>query len=129
MAELVVYPDVEALAIGVLKPHLGSTKVATSVPNPRPDRLVRVWSAGGSDRTMVTSTRLVVVQCWDKASPSASDLAELCFAAVKSAQHDPSRPEIRRVQTVGAPAFFPDPDTNVPRYQFTVAIDVRGAVR
>lgn len=123
-----MYPDVEALVIACLKPHVGSTKVATEVPNPRPDRLVRVWSAGGSDRTMVTSTRLLVVQCWDKLSPAASDLAELCFAAVKSAQHDPGQPTIRRVQTVGAPAFFPDPDTNLPRYQFTVAIDVRGVV-
>jgi len=34
---------------------------------------------------------------------------------------------VRKVETVGGVQYFPDPDTNKPRYQFTVRWHVRPA--
>jgi hypothetical protein len=128
--ELVVYDNVEVVTKRYLDAHLGDgTKVATKMPNPRPanDRFVKLEAAGGSDRTMVTSTRLVVVQCWDRDPVKAAALAERCFAILHAARRDPAS-GVRHVATVSAPQSFPDPDTGIPRYQFAVALDLRGAV-
>jgi hypothetical protein len=68
------------------------------------------------------------VQCWDVSEPAAAELSERVAALLIAAQYDPTAPDIRGVQMVGEPTSFPDPGTALPRYQFTVSIDVRGHV-
>ena len=134
MVELVVFPDVEAALVAYLKPRLTGVKVATKVPNPggtNPPpigKLVRVEAAGGSGRGLAMSKRLLIVQCWDTKSADAAALCERVAALVFAAQYDPAVPEIRGVTSVGEPASFPDPDTSLPRYQFSASLDVRGHI-
>ncbi|WP_069164910.1 hypothetical protein [Nocardia altamirensis] len=130
MTELVVYPGIEALVVAYLSRQLTARAdkaiVATRIPNPRPDRLVRVTAAGGGDDRLVLSSRLVITECWDTSEPAAADLAELCHALLLAARRDPAEPQIRHAVTVGAPVNHPDPDTRHPRYQFTISLDLRG---
>ncbi|QDH92282.1 tail terminator [Gordonia phage Spooky] len=134
MVELVVFPDVEAALIAYLKPHLPGVKVSTKVPNPggpNPPpiaKLVKVEAAGGSGRGLAVSKRLLIVQCWDTKSSDAAALCERVAALVFAAQYDPAVPEVRGVTSVGEPASFPDPDTSLPRYQFSASLDVRGHI-
>lgn len=130
MVEIITAPDVEAVAISYLKSHLtDGTKVATKAPTPVIGRFVRVQSAPGGNDSLVLSERLLIVQCWDPQAPAASALAEWCFAILKAAQRDPAEPRIRAVTVAGTPASFPDPDTTLPRYQFTVGLTLRGRLR
>lgn len=130
--ELVVYTGVEILVWPYLTAELSargeSVHVGTKVPNPRPDRLIRITAAGGGERALVLSTRTAIFECWDTSEPQAQRLAELSYAIMRAAQYDPSIPTVRKVGTVSAPKYFPDPESASPRYQFTLAIDVRGAV-
>lgn len=132
MAELVVYPDVESLLVWYLGAEFGlrgeMARVGTKVPNPRPNRFVRITAAGGGERAIVLSSRTVIFECWDTDDPAASALAELSYAIMRAAQWDAAVPTIRNVATVGAPASFPDPDTGTSRYQFTLSVDLRGHV-
>lgn len=128
MVELVVFPDVEAAIVAYLKPKLVGVKVSTTVPNPRVPKMVRVQAAGGSGRGLTVSKRVLIVQCWDTKSPDAASLCERVAAIVYAAQHDPAIPEIRGVTSIGEPASFPDPDTSLPRYQFSASLDVRGHI-
>lgn len=128
MVELVVFPDVESAVIAYLKPHLTGVKVATKVPNPRVPKMVRVEAAGGSGRGLAVSRRLLIVQCWESDSVAAALLCERVAALIYAAQYDPTIPEIRKVTSVGEPASFPDPDTALPRYQFSASLDVRGHI-
>lgn len=126
MVELVVFPDVEAAMVAYLKPKLVGVKVSTTVPNPRSPKMVRVEAAGGSGRGLAVSKRVLIVQCWDTSSPDAANLCERVAAIVHAAERDPTIPEIRGVTSIGEPTSFPDPDTSLPRYQFSVSLDVRG---
>ncbi|ATL65141.1 hypothetical protein [Nocardia terpenica] len=130
MTGLVVYPAVESLVVAYLARTLAARTdqvvVATKVPAPRPDRLVRVTAAGGGNDRFVLASRLVIVECWDIREPGAADLAELCHALLLAARRDPAEPAIRNTVTVGAPVNHPDPDTHHARYQCTVSIDLRG---
>ena len=128
MVELVVFPDVEAAMVAYLKPKLVGVKVSTTVPNPRAPKMVRVEAAGGSSRGLAVSQRVLIVQCWDTKSPDAANLCERVAAIVHAAQYDPAIPEIRGVTSIGEPASFPDPDTSLPRYQFSASLDVRGHI-
>jgi hypothetical protein len=131
--EVIVFPDVEDVAIGYLTTELSDRSdtalVTDEIPSPnRPDRIVVVESAGpGGDINLTTTRRSVIVQCWDGNRSAAAKLAETCFALLKAAQGQQVRDDfIRKVTTVSAPTYFPDARTDLPRYQFTVALDLAG---
>ena len=128
MVEVVQFPSVESLVRAYLAPKLPGSRVATRIPNPREARMVRLQAVGGSRRGLALSSRLLIVQCWDSSEPATAALAETVSAIVFAAEHDPDVPEIRRVRSVGEPSSFPDPGTSLPRYQFTVSLDIRGHV-
>ena len=128
MVELVIFPDVEGAIIAYLEPKLPGVEVSTEVPYPRVPKMVHVEAAGGSGRGLALSRRLVIVQCWETESPDAAALSERVAAIIYAAQYDPAIPEIRGVTSIGEPASFPDPDTDLPRYQFSASLDVRGHI-
>lgn len=130
MVEVLVAPDVEGVVAGFLRSGLSDRgragTVATRVPEIMPARMVRVSLTGGSRRDVVTDRPQVTVECWESSSVEASATARLCEGLLFSAAGSSvGGVWVRRVESVGGVQFFPDPDTNSPRYQFTVRLDVR----
>lgn len=128
----VAFTDVEALAVAYLRAQLSArgdtAKVATEVPSPRPTRLVKVTRNGGVATWPVTDTALLVAQCWDTDTIGASTLARLVRALLWALPADATHgADVRRVDEVGGLAFFPDPNTDLPRYQLSVEINIRGS--
>ena len=130
MGEVLLTPDVEAAAIVWLRNGLGvlADKVATKVPATMPAKMVRVSLTGGSRRDVATETVQVTVECWAPDEPSASNIARTAQAIMFSASlMTAGSVFVRKVESVGGVQNFPDPDTNNPRYQFTVRWHVRPA--
>lgn len=130
MGEVLVTPDVEAAVVTFLTAGLGAlaSKVATKVPATMPTTMVRISLTGGSRRDVASDIAQVTVECWAPDGPTASNLARRSLALMMSAPgSDPGGMWVRRAETVGGVQFFPDPDTNKPRYQFTVRWHVRPA--
>ncbi|KQU33564.1 hypothetical protein [Rhodococcus sp. Leaf233] len=132
MSEAIAFPDVEALVVSKLRSELASrddvAHVSTRMLNPRTKRSVRVFRSGGRRRDLVVDTAQITIQCWDITAPEASALSRLCRAVLSvnrgAWRHDGV--QVYHYDEVGGPVFFPDPDTNLPRYQFTCSLDVRG---
>ena len=130
MAEVLVSPDVEAAAVSYLRAGLGvlADKVATKVPPTMPNNMVRVSLTGGSRTALVQDTAQLTVECWSSNAPTASLLARTAHAFMLAAAGvNAAGLFVRKVETVGGVQDFPDPDTNKPRYQFTVRWHVRPA--
>jgi metal-dependent amidase/aminoacylase/carboxypeptidase family protein len=131
MGEVLVTPDVEAAVVTYLRAKLGSLadKVATKVPATMPARMVRVSLTGGSRDNVIMDQVQLTVECWATASDvEASNLARVAQAHMYAANGSSvGAVWVRRVDSVGGVQFFPDPDTNAPRYQFTVRWHVRPA--
>lgn len=126
MADVVVFPDVEALLVSYLGTALG-VPVASRVPNPRPVQFVRVNRVGGTRRNLVTDRPMVVVEAWAATEAEAAALGELARAHVFAlAQTTVGGEWVRSVTEVGGLQSFPDPVSEAPRYQFTVQINTRG---
>ncbi|WP_166140845.1 hypothetical protein [Nocardioides ochotonae] len=126
MAEAIVFPDPEALLVTHLRDALG-VRVVTRVPNPRPDRFVRVVRVGGNRRNLVTDSAMVVVEAWAPDDVAASELARLARAYVGALEGETVGGAFtRRVTEVAGPQNLPDPTSATPRYVFTVALDLRG---
>jgi hypothetical protein len=116
-------PDVEALAISFLKTVVAPVKVATKVPDPRPTEFVRAYRTGGSALNRVLEEAQITVDSEAATAPAAFELASKCREAFLN---DYSRmPLVRGANEVGGLYFSPDPDTNIPRYRFTVGLMVR----
>ena len=129
MVEVIAFDPVEALVTNYLYDRLGDgTDVSTNVPIPRKGRFVTLSSAGGGDRNIVLSSRMVIIQAWDNDEVEASRLAEACFAIMKASKRDPAEPRIREVLTVSTPYSFRDPESKMPRYQWIQQFDIRGHV-
>lgn len=130
---LVAFPDAESLVVSKIRAELvargDTTRVGVNVPADRPNRLVRVTRTGGSQRDAFVDSPQITVQCWDTTGLAAANLSRLCRAVLSANRggwvHDGV--QVYRYQEVGGPAAFPDPDTNLPRYQFTCVLDVRGS--
>lgn len=123
MGEVLISPDVESAAVPYLRAGLGSlaAKVATAVPSTMPATMVRVSLTGGTRQGVASDTAQLTVECWAGDAPTASNLARHAqahmFAAAGAVV---SGVFVRKVDSVGGVQSFPDPDTNKPRYQFTV---------
>lgn len=124
MVETLTYPMVEVVARTYLLTRLPGEKVGTKVPKV-PSRFIRLDSSGGADQTLVTSRRVLIVQCYEQDQVAAGRFAEDVFAVLRSATRDPANTAIRKVSTVGAPSYFPDVEAGYERYQFTVEITLR----
>lgn len=131
MAEVVVFPDVEGAAAlflrTALKVHGWTVTVATRVPATMPANMVRVSRTGGTRRDLVTDRPQLTIECWAADSIKASELARLAQGLMHSAAGaEVAGVWVRSVEEVGGIQSLPDPDTNKPRYQFTVRWHVRG---
>lgn len=130
MTEVLVSPDVEAAGASFLRAGLGAlaAKVATEVPSTMPVTMVRVSLTGGTRSGVASDSAQLTVECWAPDGPTASNLARRAQALMFSAAASVAAGLfVRRVDSVGGVQSFPDPDTNKPRYQFTVRWHVRPA--
>jgi hypothetical protein len=126
MTEVVIFGDLEAAAITWLNPRLTSVKVATEVLSPRPPELVKVSLTGGSEPNRVTEWSQLTFECWAAKSYRASEICRLLKAHLHAMEGETvGGVFVRRVRTVGAPVSFPDPETNIPRYQYTAELNCR----
>jgi hypothetical protein len=116
-------PDVEALVRAFLASVVAPVKVATAVPAQRPAEFVRAWRTGGAAVNRILDQPQITVQAWAQGSVRASEIAQVCRTALFNDY--PTMPLVRGVEEVSGLYFDPDPDTNVPRYTFTVILNVR----
>lgn len=126
--EVIRFGDAEAMAVSWLTGKLAGVDVATKVPNPRPDLFVKVSRTGGARRDLAYREARLTFECWALNETDASGLAELGYAHMCAAQAETINGAfVRKVTTTGVPVYFEDPVAQRPRYQFTVAIQYRGA--
>lgn len=133
VVEFIGFPDAESVVVAFLKAQLtarsDAAKVGTKVPAIRPARMVRVSRTGGIRRNLVTDAPQLTFECWDATEVDAAALCKLVRAIIHAApQLTLAGAACNRVQEVGGPVSFPDPDTANPRYQFTAVLDLQGAV-
>lgn len=129
MSELVAAPDIEAALVAHIRSALTArgapAHVGTTIPNPRPNRLVRVTRMGGPRRNLVTDAPVVVFEAWEASTVAAYALGSLVESIVLAANGSSIGTKsvwVDDVASVGGLSFFPDPDTSSPRYQFTLQL-------
>jgi hypothetical protein len=126
--EVIAFPDAEAVAIAYLKSRIAGVTVSTKIPDNRPPKLIKVTRVGGTKLRLNADSPLLVFECWGSTTVEASELGRLARAYVDAmAGEKVNGVWVYKVREVGGLAFFPDPDTKLPRYQFSVAIDMKGA--
>ncbi|MFI9507571.1 hypothetical protein [Nocardia sp. NPDC052566] len=133
MADVVAPPDAEALVVAYLRAQFAASgetaRVATKVPNPRPDRLVRLSLADTTRQTLAHFAARLIIECWDATEPAASALARITYALVHAMDGENVGADwVAAVVEVGGLVNFPDPDTGAARYQFTVDVLMRGDI-
>lgn len=132
MTQVAVYPDAEAVAVAWLRERfalLGDpAHVGTMVPNPRPERFIRVMLAG-AQTTPPLQEAMLIFDCWDRTSPLASGLARLAQGLIGALDGvTVGGVFCYGVGYVGGPSNLPDPDTTLARYLFTSTVSLRCAV-
>lgn len=127
MTEVILFADVEALVVTWLKSKIAGVSVSTKIPDPRPTKLIKVTRLGGSKKRLNADSPMVVFECWGSTSVEASTLCQQARAYVNAMEGETINGTwIFKVREAGGPAFFPDPNTTLPRYQFSVTIDTKG---
>ena len=125
MAEIVAFPDGETVWIQYLQAQWSArdepADVASKIPNPRPDRFIRVSGTGGSRSNIATDNPGFLVECWDVTDTAAFDLARITRALMDATDGIDIGMWIEDIAT-SVPVLYPDPDTNLPRYQFTAQV-------
>lgn len=116
-------PDVETMAVEFVRAVIAPVKAATKVPKPRPSSFVRVYRSGGSAVNRVLEEAQITVDAEATNGVDAFELASKCREAFLNRYT--LMPLVRGVNEVGGLHFNPDPDTNIPRYRFTVGLMVR----
>jgi len=130
MVEVIAFPSAEAVAVSYVSARLAAraitATVATKIPAIRPAQLVKVRRIGGTSVNFVTDAPMVVFDCWAPTEIAAEDLARTVRAEVMAmpGQSD----SCTYVVEVGGPVNQPDPDSNSPRYVFTVIVHLHGQV-
>lgn len=120
MAEVITFPDVEALLVTYLD-ALIPERVATKVPDPRPTALVRVMRTGGPRRAVTIDNPQITVQTWGATEVAAAELAQRVRALIHAAESF-GAVEVLKVDEFSGPQNMPDPLTTHPRYSFTLSI-------
>ena len=118
-APVVVFPDVEAWAVGALKSALAGRSeayasgvtVSNKVPGTIPARLVQVRRDGGARLDVVRDAPRLAVNVWASSEEDATDLASLVRALLWAA---PDGDPVQKVVELSGPS--PVPDTKPRRY-------------
>lgn len=125
----IVYPNAEAMLLSVVKDALTGdgvkATVSTDLTFPTdPTRLMPAASVmlsrvGGVPLNIHQDAPLVLFECWTDTRSAAIELARTVRGIVGGINHTDSRGHIHYWNEAGGLAYFPDPRTRSPRYQFT----------
>lgn len=131
MTEVIVFPDVEQVAVDYLDAELSArgdtASVHTAIPSPRPDRFVRVLRVGGPRRNLVIDEATIVFESWAARAKPSHDLAQLVRALVFAMTGQTiGGVDVKAVGEVGGLANLPDPVSDQARYTFTASVQCRG---
>lgn len=132
VAERIVFPDAQAVVIGAVRSGLPSlafpdVSVGRKIPNPRPNRFVRVLRTGGPRRAIVIDSAQMTVEAWSNDPAEAHDLAQAARAIVNSmAGTVQAGVIVANVDEFSGPADLPDPESGQARYTWTVSVNTRG---
>ncbi|AYG02369.1 hypothetical protein [Gryllotalpicola protaetiae] len=125
--EAIAYPVIEAELIAfynAASSALGwGCEAFESPPRARPKVFITVQRVGGETTGVFTDVPLVAVQVWATTMAAAAQLARLVRA--QTYRLPEQVPDIARVD-IQALTQFPDPDAEVPRYQFAVQLTTTG---
>jgi hypothetical protein len=126
MAQIIVFPDVEALVVEILQAEFTDrgvdVKVSTRVPTKRPAEFVKIIGGGGLDETMVSEAAQITIEGWAYTEGRAFELCELARAILRSQDG-----QIRGVRGFAYPQNLPDPVSDQVRYTSTGDVRVWGA--
>lgn len=124
LIEQLMPQDVEAALVAHLAQSVGCD-VGTRVPNPRPEKFVRVRRTGGITGRFFEQPTLLV-ECWATSEPDAFDIAKAASSALAAAAGTWITEDTWINDTeVGGLVNFDDPSTSCPRYQFTARLWLR----
>lgn len=127
MTDAVAYPDAVAVAISWLTTQMGPNLLVPRVPNPRPARMVLVRRTGGPRLNEVADNAILAVEAWDETEEDAHDLAQEARAYLFALRGEVvGGVACYRVTDVAGPQLLPDPESDQPRYAFTVQTAMRG---
>jgi len=116
-----MYADVEALARQRLLDAGLGVEIATAIPNPCPDRFIRLQNSGSRPLTIVHRETRLTVECWSAISEEdASQMAEQVYEVLDAWDLVPT--------FTGWPSTpYPQADmlTGTPRYVMTCIVQTR----
>lgn len=118
------FTDTEAEVIAFLAERLDGTPVSLRVPTVRPPKFVRVWGSGGDGVNRIVDDVQLTLEAW---ADDDADAAALALRARDLLLHQSSQLALVRRVEATRPYFTPDPDTETPRYRFSVRLRVRAA--
>lgn len=124
--ERIPFPDAEAVARLLLVDHLPGVHVSTRLPNPLPDKVVRVSRIGGPRINALMDAPEMLFECWASTSPEAAALAGDVHEVLYAARNGTAVGTVRvKATSPTGPVNLPDPDTALTRYQFTCSLTLR----
>ena len=134
MGEMIVFPDTTAAVITAVRAKLvaaGNTApVGLEVPKPRPLSFATIVRIGGVRRNLVVDEATLAIEAWADTEARAHDLAQLVRAAIHSLVGETTDAgTVYRTGEFAGPTSLPDPDSDNPRYVFTVTVAVRGTAQ
>lgn len=131
MLPVVIFPDVEAWAVGYLaaqlagwpEPFVDGVYVSNEVPNPRLDRMVIVRRDGGPRLDVARESARLGIRVWGPAENDAdtNDLTQLVRALLAAS---PGEGPVRRYTEIAGPSTIPDESDQPLRY-FTAELTAR----
>lgn len=126
----VLFPDVERLICAVLRdalagrsePYAADVYVGTTVPNPRPTRMITVRHDGGARLDAALETAQLGINVYAMTETDVNDLTRLTRALLWAA---PNGRPITRVDDISGPVAVPNESGQFLRY-LTVEATLRG---
>lgn len=130
MVEVIAPADYEALAVTWLTGKLGSgIAIHSKVPPTRPAAFVKVIRTGGHRLDLAYHEGQLTFECWGATETAAEAIAKLAYGHMFALAGDSvSGVFVRRVVEVGGIVNSQDPESQSPRYVFTVALQARMSV-
>ena len=124
---MLVAPSALLAAVTALRDGLSAhdpQHVGTRVPADRPGRFVTVSRAGGQLANPFTESVILIIQVWDDdktlGEARAEATANLCVGILRATSGTwVGDARVRRWEQNALPSYLPDPDTGIPRFQFT----------
>lgn len=99
--------------------------ISQTVPVPRPPTFGLVWGSGGDGMNRIVDDVQLTIEGWAEGDADAA--SALTLRLRDHLLHEWGQiPCVRRVEAT-RPYWAPDPDTETPRYRFTVRLRVRAA--